>query len=169
MQHTFSYKGITLSALFTGQFGHKKRVMQNFSYQYNDSQALTSHLKNRWRVAGDENVTNIPAIQDADMMNKNNATDIRTAYQLYGMSDLWLANASFIRLKNLSINYSLPKKWLKATKLNNINIGLQATNLALLWLADREKLGGEDPEFSWSGGTSMPISRQYTMTFSIGF
>ncbi len=169
MQHTFSYKGITLSALFTGQFGHKKRVMQNFSYQYNDSQALTSHLKNRWRVAGDENVTNIPAIQDADMMNKNNATDIRTAYQLYGMSDLWLANASFIRLKNLSINYSLPQKWLKATKLNNINIGLQATNLALLWLADREKLGGEDPEFSWSGGTSMPISRQYTMTFSIGF
>lgn len=169
MQHTFTYKGISLSMLFSGQFGHKKRVMQDFSYQYNDSQALTSHLKNRWRVAGDENVTNIPAILDADMMNKEGASEMRTAYQLYGMSDLWLADASFIRLKNLSVSYSLPKAWLKKSKIANVNIGLQATNLALLWLADRDKLGGEDPEFVWSGGTSMPISKQYTITFNIGF
>ena len=169
MQHSFTYKGINLSVLFTGQFGHKKRVMQNFSYQYNDAQALTSHLKNRWRVAGDENITNIPAIQDADMLNKNEATDIKTAYQLYGMSDLWLVDASFIRLKNLSLSYSLPKAWIQRFKVANAKIGLQATNLALLWLADRDKLGGEDPEFSWSGGTSMPISKQYTITFSVGF
>ena len=143
--------------------------MQNFSYQYNDAQALTSHLKNRWRVAGDENITNIPAIQDADMLNKNEATDIKTAYQLYGMSDLWLVDASFIRLKNLSLSYSLPKAWIQRFKVANAKIGLQATNLALLWLADRDKLGGEDPEFSWSGGTSMPISKQYTITFSVGF
>lgn len=169
MQHSFTYKGINLSVLFTGQFGHKKRVMQNFSYSYNDSQALSGYMKNRWRIAGDEMLTNIPAIQDADMLNRADASQIRTAYQLYGMSDLWLVDASFIRLKNLNLSYSLPKVWLSKTGLANVNIGLQATNLGLLWLADRKKLSGEDPEFVWSGGTSMPISKQYTITLNIGF
>ena len=169
MQHTLSWRGINLSVLFTGQFGHKKRVMQDFSYSYNDSEALTAHLKNRWRVAGDEQITDIPAILDADMMNRDETNDIRVAYRLYGMSDRWIADASFIRLKSLSLSYSFPQRWLKGAKISHVNLGLQATNLALLWLADRKKLNGEDPEFVWSGGTSMPISKQYTVTFSIGF
>lgn len=168
MQHTFSYKGITLSVLFSGQFGHKKRVMQEFSYYYEDHEGLPTYLKNRWRVAGDEKYTDIPAILDADAMNREDRNEISTAYNLYSISDRWLADASFIRLKNLSLNYTFPRKILSKTGINNLNIGLQATNLALLWMADRKKLGGEDPEFVWSGGTSMPISKQYTITLSIG-
>ena len=85
------------------------------------------------------------------------------------MSDLWLADASFIRLKNLSLSYSLPKKWMQKLSIDHVNLGFSATNVGLLWLADKEKLGGEDPEFSWSGGTIMPISRQYVFTLNIGF
>ena len=33
----------------------------------------------------------------------------------------------------------------------------------------QKKLGGEDPEFVWSGGTTMPITKQYTFTLNIGF
>lgn len=169
MQHIFSWKGLSLSVLFSGQFGHKKRVMQDFGYSYSDSQALTEHLKNRWRVAGDEKFTDIPAILDADRMNKVGSSEISTAYRLYGMSDRWLADASFIRLKNLGINYSLPQSLLSKWKIKKVSVGFQATNLALIWLADAKKLGGEDPEFVWSGGSSMPISKQYTFTLSLGF
>lgn len=168
MQHTFTYKGLKLSVLFSGQFGHKKRVMQDFSYMYEDWQGLSAHLKNRWRVAGDEKRTNIPAILDQNRTREGDINDVVMAYNLYGMSDLWLADASFIRLKNLSLSYSLPKHWMDKVGMKTVNIGLQATNLALLWLADRKKLGGEDPEFVWTGGTSMPISKQYTITLSIG-
>ncbi len=166
--NSFKYKNISITTLISGQFGHVKRVMQDFSYQYNDSEALTSHLKNRWRVKGDENITNIPAILDVDFLNRSDVNDITSAYNLYGMSDLWLADASFIRLKNVGISYEIPKKYLQKIKIKNASIGIQGTNLAMLWLADPDKLGGEDPEFTWSGGTSMPISRQYSFSLKIG-
>ncbi len=169
LQNTVSWKGVSFSALFAGQFGHKKRVMQEFNYFYNDVTALTAHLKNRWRIAGDEQITNIPAIQDADRMNRSDASDIITAYQLYGMSDYWIADASFIRLKSVGVNYTLSESWTRYWKLTKVDIGFQTTNLGLIWLADRGGLGGEDPEFVSSGGTIMPIGRQYVITLNIHF
>ncbi|WP_461640491.1 SusC/RagA family TonB-linked outer membrane protein [Labilibaculum euxinus] len=169
ISNRFTYKGVSLSVLVTGQFGHKKRVMQEFSYKYTDAQALTSHLKNRWRVSGDENKTNIPAILDADFLNKSEASDIKTAYQLFGMSDYWIADASFLRVKNISLSYKLPNGLVNKFGLERANISMQATNVGLLWLADKKKLNGEDPEFVWSGGTTMPISKQFTFTLNVGF
>lgn len=168
-QNTFRWKGFSLSALITGQFGHKKRVMQNFSHFYTDDMALSTHMKNRWMVAGDEHRTDIPAILSTETMKDPKSSEYRTAYNLYGMSDRWLADAGFIRLKNVGLSYTLPPSTLQKLKLSSVNIGIQASNLAILWLADAEKLGGEDPEFVWSGGSTMPITRQYTVTFSIGF
>lgn len=169
LSNAFKYKGLMLSALISGQFGHVKRVMQDFDYQYTDGEALTEHLKNRWRVKGDENITNIPAILDADVLNRPDATDISTAYNLYGMSNYWLADASFVRLKNVALSYTLPKKWIDNIGIGSASIGVQGTNLAILWLADPDKLGGEDPEFVWSGGTTMPITKQYTFSLKVGF
>ncbi len=165
----FSYKGLSLSFLITGQFGHKKRVMQQFSYSYKDNVALSEHLKNRWRISGDEQKTNIPAILDADVMNREDDSQIKAAYNLYGMSDYWIADASFIRLKNTSLSYQVPKTVAKKAGVTRANISIQASNLVLLWLADKDKLNGEDPEFVWTGGTTMPISKQFTFTLNIGF
>lgn len=169
ISNRFTYKGLSLSVLVTGQFGHKKRVMQEFSYRYTDAQALTGHLKNRWRVAGDEMKTDIPAILDADFLNRPGESEIRSAYNLYGMSDYWIADASFMRLKNVSLSYQLPTNWVTKFGLQSVNISMQATNIALLWMADADKLNGEDPEFVWSGGTTMPISKQFSFTLNVGF
>ncbi|MCG8581230.1 MAG: hypothetical protein MI866_15015 [Bacteroidales bacterium] len=143
--------------------------MQNFSYAYSDAEALTEHLKNRWRVKGDEVFTDIPAILDKDRLNKADGYELATAYDLYGMSDKWLADASFIRLKNVSLNYRLPETWMKHVGFKHASVSVQGTNLAILWLADADKLGGEDPEFVWSGGTTMPITKQYTFSLKVGF
>ena len=102
-------------------------------------------------------------------MNRPNATDISTAYNLYGISDYWIADASFLRLKNISLGYTLPQNWINKLGLKTAKLSLQASNVGLLWLADKDKLNGEDPEFVWSGGTTMPISKQYTFTLNVGF
>lgn len=168
--NTVTWNRISLSALIIGQFGHVKRVMQDFSYYYDDSEALSSHIKNRWRVAGDEKITNIPAIQSTTRIEKSEeASEIITAYQLYGMSDYWIADAAFVRLKNIGASYSLPRTFIGRLGVSNANIGFQATNLWLIWAAGRDKLNGEDPEFVWSGGTSMPITKQYTVSLNLTF
>jgi len=166
--NSFSYKHFTLSVLVTGQFGHKKRVMNNYNYSYNDSQALNGNLKNRWRVAGDEKYTNIPAILDADYMNREGSTDIKTAYNLYGMSDFWLIDASFIRMKNISLSYNFPSKTLNKLGMKKLSMSIAATNPFLIWTAEPDKLNGEDPEFVWAGGATMPVTKQYSFSLNIG-
>lgn len=168
INNSFKFKNLTVSALITGQFGHVKRVMQDFNYKYDDASSLSAHLKNRWRVAGDEKLTNIPAIQDKKTMKSTDEVDIKRAYRLYGMSNQWIADASFIRLKNVSVSYSLPNKWISSIGIKTCKLSLQGTNLALLWAKDKDKLNGEDPEFVWSGGATMPITKQYSFTLNIG-
>lgn len=50
----------------------------------------------------------------------------RTAYSRYAQSDATIANASFIRLKNISISYSIPREVTRGFKLN---MYLQGQNL----------------------------------------
>jgi hypothetical protein len=77
-----------------------------------------------------------------------------------------LASGDFIRLKEISLSYDLPKSFVQKMKMSNLSLKLQATNLCLLY-ADK-KLNGQDPEFFNSGGVAVPVPRQFTLTLKIG-
>lgn len=70
-------------------------------------------------------------------------------------------------MKEISLDYTLPKSWLRPLKLENVNLKLQATNLFLIY-ADK-KLNGMDPEFFNSGGIASPMPKQYTFTVRLSF
>lgn len=70
-------------------------------------------------------------------------------------------------MKEISIDYTFPKEWIKPLKLENANLKLQATNLFLIY-ADK-KLNGMDPEFYNTGGVASPMPKQYTLTLRLSF
>ncbi len=74
----------------------------------------------RWQQPG--NVT------DIQRFSQNN-TDVIYSYSDLTNSDFNVANASFVRLKNLSLSYNLPAKWQRQTHLQNARIYLQCQNL----------------------------------------
>lgn len=77
------------------------------------------------------------------------------------------SNASFLRLKNLSISYSLPQKILKPTKvLSGVKIYVTGRNLLTF-----TKFEGYDPEVGYSNATSgmYPNSRQIVGGLEIVF
>ena len=47
-------------------------------------------------------------------------------------SDWWIIDGSYLRLKNLQLTYTLPKKWLDAVKMDNIRVFVAGTNLFTL-------------------------------------
>ena len=47
-------------------------------------------------------------------------------------SDFWLLDASYIRLKNVQLGYTFPKKILQAAKISNLRVYVQAEN-PLCW------------------------------------
>lgn len=162
--NTFRYKGWNLNVYFTYSGGNKVRLDPAFSATYNDQVATPREFKNRWTLPGDEAKTNVPAILSYRQYYDN--TDLRVAYNVYNYSTERVADGGFIRLKEISLSYEFPKKWLDPLKVSNLSLKIQATNLCLLY-ADK-KLNGQDPEFVNAGGVASPVPKQFTLTLRLG-
>jgi TonB-linked SusC/RagA family outer membrane protein len=81
------------------------------------------------------------------------------ANTLYSQSDAVIADASYIRLKTISLTYDLPKRW---TKSFNCKLSVQGQNVLSL-----TSYKGADPEFKTAG--FMPPLRFYSSTLQITF
>ena len=167
--NNFSWKGLKLNVFFTYSFGNVLRLdplCPVYSSDYSDLTASMKEMKNRWMVPGDENVTTIPAIATVRQMREINA--LNNAYSAYNYSTERVAKGDFIRLKELSLAYDLPKKVFEGqSAVSSFGVKVSATNL---WLAYADKkLNGRDPEYYNTGGVSSPNPRQFTLTVKLGF
>ncbi len=162
--NTFKYKGFTLNLFMTYSFGNVVRLDPSFRASYSDLYAMPKEFKNRWTMPGDETMTKIPALIDRRQVQQDNY--ISYAYNAYNRSTARIAKGDFIRMKEISLTYDFPKKWIAPLHLNNLSAKLQATNLFLIY-ADKD-LNGQDPEFFNTGGVAVPMPRQFTFTLRVG-
>ncbi|MBL1410712.1 SusC/RagA family TonB-linked outer membrane protein [Sphingobacterium faecale] len=168
-----SHKGITLSALLTFATGNYVRLQPIYSASYSDFSSISKDFINRWVMPGDEKYTNIPSLLDAfDRANNivrpnGNTTNSQYPYNVYSYSDQRVAKGDFIRLKNVSLAYQLPKEWVSKLRFSTAQLALVGNNIALLY--SDKKLNGADPEFFNNGGVAMPIPKQYTLSVKLGF
>ena len=155
---TLRYKAWSLRANFTYRWdvdvvNSSRMSFENMSSFNNQSYAVNW----RWRKEGD--ITEIPrAVYGGG-----------SAYNYLG-SDRYVEDASYVRLSNLQISYSVKAEWLKKVGLKNMNIYASADNLCL-WT----KYTGLEPEVANGGegiaydNTKTPRSRSYTLSLSLGF
>ncbi len=162
--NVFKYKGLSLNVFITYSFGNVVRLDPVFKKSYSDLTSMPREFKNRWTVSGDENVTTIPVI--ASKNQNHNDSHLSYAYNAYNYSTERIAKGDFIRMKEISIAYSLPKSFVEKLKVKDASIKLQATNLFLIY-ADK-KLNGQDPEFFNTGGVAVPVPKQFTLTLKLG-
>ena len=162
--NTFSYKGLHLNIFITYAFGNKVRLDPVFASAYSDLSAMPKEFENRWVVAGDEAVTNVPAIADMRMIQSD--PYLYRAYNAYNYSTYRIAKGDFIRMKEISLAYDVPTSFVKHLGLNSMALKLQATNPFLIY--SDKKLNGQDPEFFNSGGVAVPMARQFTFTVRLG-
>ncbi len=163
--NVFTLKGFTLNVFMTYSFGNVVRLDPAFSYYYSDLDAMPKEFKNRWTIAGDEKYTDVPAIADLRQIQED--SQLNYAYSAYNLSTMRVAKGDFIRLKEVSLSYDFPKKWINKLNMRSLSLKAQATNLCLLY-ADK-KLNGQDPEFYNAGGVATPLPRQFTFTLRFGF
>ena len=161
----FRYKNLSLNLYVTYSFGNVVRLDPIFKKEYTDLTAMTKEFRNRWINPGDENYTTIPVI--ASKRQNQNDSNLAYAYNAYNYSTERVAKGDFIRMKEISISYSLPAKLLQATQIKRASFKLQATNMFLIY-ADK-KLNGQDPEFYNTGGVASPMPKQFTLTVNLGF
>jgi hypothetical protein len=123
-ENSMSYKGLQLDIFFqfVRQVAHNYffgNLPGYFSSAGNYGNQPTSVL-GRWQKPGD-----ISSIQ-----KYNSDLSIYSQYQdTRNYSDAAYSDASYIRLKNMSLSWQLPESWKKKTKLQNARIYVQAQNL----------------------------------------
>jgi hypothetical protein len=90
----------------------------------------------------------------------------------------YLQDASYIRLKNLTIGYSLPASVVSRWKISTLRVFLTGQNLwtyspmyKITKNFDPEVIEGSDPEINANGGDgfSYPMQKTYTLGVNIGF
>jgi len=164
LTNVFNYKGFHLNIFLTYAFGNVVRLNPVFSGTYTDLTSMTQVFKNRWEMAGDEKLTNVPGILSYRQVKDN--YELTYGYNAYNYSTERIAKGDFIRMKEISLAYDFPNKWFQGSPINNLSLKLQATNLFLIY-ADK-KLNGQDPEFINAGGVASPMPRQFTLTVKLG-
>jgi len=162
--NNFSYKGISLNVFFHYDYGRElSNAGMNSRWWLNGADnrnTLESIYLNRWTTPGQ--VTSVPRPFDGG--TETNGVSATTS------SSRFLEDASFIRLKNVTLAYQFPAAWLKRSRIANLKVYAQGENLAT-WT----KWTGYDPElvigesdFSSSQGT-IPQTKAYTLGVQIGF
>lgn len=163
--NVFTYKNFKLNVFFTYSFGNVVRLDPAYYTGYTDLDATPRELTDAWTVPGDEKFTNIPVVLDSRFIRNN--SNYAYAYNAYNYSTETIAKGDFIRLKDISLTYDLPRDVVKKMKMNNLGLRFNIINPWLIY-ADK-RLNGQDPEFVNSGGVALPITRQYTLTLRMGF
>lgn len=165
-ENTFKYRNWTFSFFINYQFGNKVRLYDYFKSEYSDMTVMPKEFDDRWVLSGDETKTNIPVILSQRQVQRPK-NEYKEAYNAYNFSTERIADGSFIRLKDISLTYKLPDRWMKTIGLGAASLKCIASNVALLYRD--KKLHGQDPEFFRSGGVAMPVPRQITFSLRVGF
>ncbi|WP_448518699.1 SusC/RagA family TonB-linked outer membrane protein [Rhodoflexus sp.] len=157
--NSFSYKGLELTVFFQYEYGRKAFnnqtgfLMENGGRIFN---SLVDIYERRWTTPGQ--ITDVPR-----PINGN--AEVRGASHLSGSRTL--EDASYIRLKQLTLAYNLPQGLIQKAKISRARVYAQVINLLTF-----TKWTGFDPEFVNLGAGNngvIPQARNYTFGVEIGF
>ena len=147
------YKGIEFSADFQGQIGNKifngKEVVRPDPYNFEQ------HVFNRWTGPG------------------TSTTEPRASFggYNYSISDRFLQDGSFLRLRNLMVSYRVPEAIAKKLKLNDLRIYLKGTNAYTLtrFTGYTPEIGSYDVLSNGIDHGTYPVTAVYSIGLNLTF
>lgn len=152
------YKNLSLRADFNWA-AEKYLINSTFWYvqcadvAVNRNYNQTTHMLDVW-YPGKTEVTDVPGITDIN----GNPVECE-------MTDRFLENSSFLRLKNLTVTYNLPKSWMQAAKMENVAFHFTGRNLLTF-----TGYHGVDPEYENNVvQMTYPNTRQFEFGVEVTF
>ena len=148
LQLNFGYKGFNLSMIGQGAADVSQAIPTGIKFPFqNNSRAREEHL-NRWT----------PQTPNAE----NPRTLVNSGDHNKYFSSYLIEDASYFRLKNIQLGYTIPEKFIQGLGVQNVNIYLSGQNL--LTITDLTE--DFDPEAS-GVVTSYPNVKTYSAGFNI--
>lgn len=150
----FSYKNFSFSMLWNYSWNVCRSLGDIYRQPFgstNSFNMLVSQFENRWTQETASTAT-LPRPTFTGV--KNNYAD----------SDLWLADASYVRLKNIEISYAFKSSFLSKLKVKQLRLYLNGYNLLTF-----DKLKISDPELKTGGTPTYPLMRVFNVGLKLDF
>lgn len=150
----FSWKNFDFSMQWTGAW-NVDRMLSEFRRPLGDTNEkglLLYQYENTWRSSADTYSAKFPRASSLHASNN------------YAGSDLYLVNASYLRLKNIEIGYNMNFPFMKRLKLNDCRIYMNGYNLLTL-----TAFRWGDPESRQSDRPNYPLTRVFNIGLKLGF
>jgi hypothetical protein len=139
--NSLSYKNFTLTFLIQGSQGNDIFNATRIKIE-GPTNGTSTNLKNRW-TTNNQN-TDVPAFIDQLTRDAAGLTSkVNLGKSAYNRSTRWIEDGSYVRLKNVTFGYNLPKSLVSKVGLQNLRLYVTATNLLTL-----TNYSGYDPEVS---------------------
>lgn len=152
--NNFSYKGLSLSVLFT--FSQGGKVLDNgYSDMMSSGNFGESHhvdQLNAWKQPGD--ITTVPRLENGNSL------------QVQTQSTRFLTDASWMSLRNINLSYTFGPQILDQIGLNSLNVFVSGENL---WFKSARQ--GLNPQYNLAGtgsGNDYNPNKIFTVGLNIG-
>src|SRR6185312_1320033 len=133
MGNTFSYKGIDLSIFLQGTYGNDIFNANNILLEaMSGANNQLTNVLSRWEGSGTSNTVPRAVFGDPNGNSQN--------------SDRYIESGSYLRIRNITLGYTLPKLWAQRIKFSSIRIYAAAQNVYTF-----TKYTGIDPEVGLTG------------------
>lgn len=182
LRNTFGYKNISLSALLdfrkggdvysvTKMFGAYAGILEEtVEGDIRENGLVIDGVLVQTDDAGD-----VVTDADGNPVGSGKANDITVSAQdyfanYYGLKEYNIIDGSFLKLREISLSYNLPKKWFEKNLINSATFSIIGRNLALLMVHESND-AGIDPEVGMGNDLAGFGIEQYNLppSRSIGF
>ena len=126
----FSWKNLTVSALFNGQFGNDVIFDKGFYTTASGGKRTGAFLSESSNQLSEWYGNYAISNEDGSLVNPNARYPRLDSNSLRGeRSDFWMRNGHVLRLRTLNASYSVPGKWLSHMGIASCRIFFTANNL----------------------------------------
>ena len=181
LNNSFGYKGINFTFLLDFKFGGEifsgtnNRLVQ---WGLHQQSLIGRDGEQPLHVKGVENTGTNDAPEYTPIDRDLTPDEARNYWSSVGgettaISDMFLRDASYIKLRQLTLGYSLPRGILSKTPFQNVTLSVVARNLAILY----KDIENVDPESNYSANAGAqgleyfgyPATRSYGFNVNLGF
>jgi TonB-linked SusC/RagA family outer membrane protein len=152
---TAGYKRFDFSAFLQGVGGVRGRLEAYVGYAFNNLGTIQ-----QWQIDGrfkPEDPVRYPDYPRLEIVTNSGTPNTV-------LSDFWTINASYLRIKNIQLGYTLPESILNAIRIENLRVYFSAENL----FSFNKYRKGWDPEIN-TGGSYYPILATFTLGVNVKF
>jgi TonB-dependent starch-binding outer membrane protein SusC len=155
-RNDFTYKNLSLSVNLTYKLAY---YFRRPSTSLNAAEVVSTRMHEdytrRWKVPGDERITNIPSVLLTANSNRN---------LFYQFSEMLVERGDHIRLSDIRLAYNLGERTCKKIGFSFLQVYTYANNIGMVWKKNKHDIDPDSYGYLGLNGWPNPLSVSFGVT-----